>query len=61
MVPLVGLWCPWWACGAPARPVVPLIGRWCPWQACGAPGRPVVPPGPKGGMTHMTPPPWIRH
>ena len=41
-MPLLGLWCPWRACGAPVRPVVPLIGRWCPWQACGA-------PGPQGG------------
>ena len=23
VVPLVGLWCPWRACGAPDKPVVP--------------------------------------
>ncbi|KAF0297732.1 hypothetical protein FJT64_004840 [Amphibalanus amphitrite] len=51
VVPLAGLWCPWRACGAPARPLVPLGPGWtvvpltslkCSRQARGALYKPKV-------------------
>ena len=41
-MPLLGRWCPWQACGVPARPLVPLS----PDRTNSALGRTVVPLGP---------------
>ena len=51
-------WCPWQACGAPARPFLrPLTGLWCPWYLsrwC------PLQASPKGGSWPPWPLPWIR-